>query len=141
MKWIKDIKRRMGAKRRRREDVVRRSNAYFEKMEKLMREERPYLDPELTIGDMCRMLGTNRTYISLSLSSRNTNFNRYVNGYRMWYMENCLCEEKRSYGQEDIAVMSGFANSRMMNRTLLRERGKTYFEIKKGDKNTPVTKN
>jgi len=50
---------------------------YFEK-------EKPYLNPELCLTDVCKKIGTNRTYLSNLINNQfEMNFNAFVNQYRI----------------------------------------------------------
>ncbi|MFV0266049.1 MAG: helix-turn-helix domain-containing protein [Draconibacterium sp.] len=50
---------------------------YFEK-------EKPYLNPELNLSDVCKHIGTNRTYLSNLINNQfEMNFNAFVNRYRL----------------------------------------------------------
>ncbi len=57
--------------------LVKKLLSYFE-------DKKPYLDPELKIWDVCKELGSNRTYISRMINTEfNKNFSGFVNSYRI----------------------------------------------------------
>ena len=63
-------------------------NENEQRMEKVLirffEEEKPYLNPNLSLTDVCRHLGTNRTYLSNLINNQfEMNFNSFVNGYRV----------------------------------------------------------
>ncbi len=57
--------------------IINRLILYFER-------EKPYLDRELKIADVCRRIYTNKTYVSRALNhGASKNFNQFVNYYRI----------------------------------------------------------
>lgn len=63
-------------------------NENEQNMEKVLlryfQEEKPYLNPNLSLTDVCKQIGTNRTYLSNLINNRfEMNFNSFVNGYRV----------------------------------------------------------
>ena len=88
-------------------DQAPRNHSFEEKLESLFREREIYLDPKLTIGDLARELGTNRTYASNFLNSQmHTNFYEYVNGWRVRKAKELLTTT--SLPLETVAEKSGF---------------------------------
>jgi hypothetical protein len=58
--------------------------ALFDRVEKLMRDERPWSDPDFDVGAMARMLGTYPNAVSKALSrGGSTTFYDYVNAHRI----------------------------------------------------------
>lgn len=71
-------------------------------------EKRPFLNTDLKINDVAKALGTNRTYLSQLLNTEmNTNFNQFVNKYRVKEAQNLM---KNTEAQKliKIADESGF---------------------------------
>lgn len=57
-----------------------------ERFEQYFEQQKPYLDPDLSINDVARGLCSNKTYISRMLNGQmGQNFNQVVNGYRIRY--------------------------------------------------------
>ncbi|MEZ5428243.1 MAG: AraC family transcriptional regulator [Pyrinomonadaceae bacterium] len=54
------------------------------RLKKLMEEEKPHLDPNLTLADLSRRLGVNSVVLSYTINSGfDQNFNDFVNGFRV----------------------------------------------------------
>ena len=88
-------------------DPAPRSHGFEDNLERLFMEKEIYLDPKLTIGDLARELGTNRTYASNFLNSQmHTNFYEYVNGWRVRKAKELLTTS--SLPLETVAEKSGF---------------------------------
>ena len=57
--------------------IINRLILYFE-------SEKPYLDADLKIADVCKCIYTNKTYVSRALNhGMSKNFNQFVNYYRV----------------------------------------------------------
>ncbi len=80
------------------------------KLERSMREDRAYLEPELSLFDLARRIGVPPNYLSQTLNEHvGENFFDYVNRWRVQAAQPMLREGKRSV--LDIALEVGF-NSR-----------------------------
>lgn len=76
-----------------------------------MANERPYLDPELTVQDVCDALHTNRTYISELMSDNfKMSFRDYIGLLRVSAAKRLLRTDSFR-NLEDIAAESGFSSS------------------------------
>lgn len=76
-----------------------------------MAKERPYLNPELTVQEVCEELHTNRTYISELMSENfKMSFRDYIGLLRISAAKRLLREDS-TRTLEDIAADSGFASS------------------------------
>ena len=75
-----------------------------------MRDEKPYLKPELKISDLTGGLQTNRTYLSTFINrTYGMNFNAYINDCRLREMESLLADS--TYAGEcmtELAIRAGF---------------------------------
>ena len=80
----------------------------YERLNTLFEEKKPYLDGNLTIGDIARELYTNKLYISKSINLyTGKNFCQYVNLYRVRHsMKLFKANPHLKVGQ--LAEMSGF---------------------------------
>ncbi len=84
-----------------------RNHSFEDNLESLFKDREIYLDPKLTINDLARALGTNRTYASNFLNSQmHTNFYEYVNGWRVRKAKTLL--STTSLPLETVAEKSGF---------------------------------
>ena len=101
-------------------------DAIYEKMVKLLRDDRLFLRKHLTRDEMAREVMTNRTYISRSLKGRGLTFPQFVNSFRAEYaISLMLAEENRDLSPADIAEMSGFSHVATMNRYIKKSAGTT----------------
>lgn len=80
-------------------------------------EDKPYLNPELTINDMAHHLDTNAKYISQVINEEfNKNFNNFINEYRInlaiEYLTNGV---KKRYSIEGISSKVGFHSKSTFN--------------------------
>lgn len=75
--------------------------------------EKPYLDPELSLEDICRMINTNRTYLSGIINDHlSKNFPTFLNEFRVAEARRLLAEKKFSnYTIEEIGKMAGFKST------------------------------
>lgn len=80
----------------------------YERLSNLFSEKKPYLDGNLTIGDIAKTLYTNKLYISKSINIyTGRNFCQYVNYHRVKYsMELFRSDPHLKISQ--LAEMSGF---------------------------------
>ncbi|MBN2637211.1 MAG: hypothetical protein JXR61_13145 [Prolixibacteraceae bacterium] len=84
---------------------------YFEK-------EKPYLNPELNLTDLCKKIGTNRTYLSNLINNQfNMNFNTFVNQYRITEVQEYR-KHHPSASYTTLADVGGFGSVSSLKRTL-----------------------
>ncbi len=89
---------------------------YFEK-------EKPYLNPELNLTDVCRHIGTNRTYLSNLINRQfKMNFNSFVNRYRLKEVMEYR-KQHPSANNVTLTDVGGFGSISSFKRALKNERG------------------
>ena len=93
-------------------------NHWKQEIEKLIKEERIYLNPKLTLSDVSNILGTNSKNISTTINSKfHMNFNDFINHYRVEdvkeKLKNGIHNQKTLLG---IALDSGFNSKATFNR-------------------------
>lgn len=103
---------------------------YQLKIEKFMDNEKPYLDPELTIEKLSELMRMKKLLLSQTLNkSFNKNFFNFIKDYRVHHVET---ELKNKNNEErtimDIAYMSGFNSKTGFNRAFKEVTGKTPTE-------------
>ncbi len=87
------------------ENLFMRLNEYFE-------ENKPYLDPELTMADIAKILLTNKMYLSRTVNEcTGRNFCQFVNYYRVRHAVE-LFRGNSSYKIADLTKLSGFNSVR-----------------------------
>ena len=102
-----------------------------QKLEDYFEREKPYLQPELKIWDICKELRTNRTYISNAINEGfGMNFSQFVNQYRVAYAKELL-QVSPQKKMEEIAMESGFGSQASLNRAYKHIENATPIEFKK----------
>ena len=101
-----------------------------EKLLHLFIEERIYLNKDLTLWDITRTIGTNRTYISLIINNEhNTNFSSFVNRYRINYAKEIL-QKNSLINNQDLADMTGFGSVISLQRSFQQIENKSITKYK-----------
>jgi AraC-like DNA-binding protein len=103
---------------------------YQLKLERFMDEQKPYLDPELTIEKLSELTRIKKLLLSQTLNKGfNTNFFTFIKEYRIRHVE---AELKNKINKErtimDVAYMSGFNSKTGFNRAFKEVTGKTPTE-------------
>ncbi|AYA36757.1 AraC family transcriptional regulator [Hymenobacter oligotrophus] len=103
---------------------------WAERLEQLMLTERPYLEPDLSLGDLATRLQTNTTTLSKVINAGfGQNFNDFVNSYRVGEAERLLTDPKyQHYTLVGIALESGFNSKSTFNRVFKKLKGETPSE-------------
>lgn len=103
---------------------------YQQRIEKFMAEEKPYLDPELTIEKLSEQTRIKKLLLSQTLNKGfNKNFFTFIKEYRIRHVETEL--KNKNNGERtimDIAYMSGFNSKTGFNRAFKEVTGKTPTE-------------
>lgn len=99
----------------------------IKRFEQLINEEKLYLNPELTSGDIVQLLGTNRTYVSEMFRDHyNTSFSQYINHLRVEYAKQLLSDKRFGTNKEAIMeamLQSGFSSESSFYRIFKQETG------------------
>jgi len=109
---------------------------YFkENVIEFMKEEEPFLNDELTIYQLSKMLNTNTKYLSSLLNKDfNMNFTSFINSYRIEKSKELLSNnETKKYTIEVIGEMSGFKSKSAFNKWFKYFTNKTPSQYKKGN--------
>ncbi|MBR1427308.1 MAG: helix-turn-helix domain-containing protein [Paludibacteraceae bacterium] len=105
-----------------------------EHLERLMEDERLYLNPVLTIVDVARLLSTNRTYASQLINNAyGVNFASFIGRYRVEYAKDILADRRYGHAKEAIAdavATSGFTNEQTFYRVFKEHTGLTPHEFR-----------
>ena len=101
-----------------------------DEIDKVMEEDKLYLDPQLKLSDLANKLNTNRTYVYNSLkTSQNISFNDYVNTYRINYvLDNIHSSPDKDICIEDLIYSSGFQSKTSFYRNFKKITGLTPKE-------------
>lgn len=101
------------------------------KMERLFEQEMIFKSPDLKIWDLCKILGTNRTYVSRMINSEyGRNFCNHVNHYRVEYAKKLIVENKQ-ITNEEVAELSGFGSVNSLYRAFKSVEDKSLGEFRK----------
>lgn len=94
--------------------------------EKLMVEDHYFLKHDLKIGDVVKILGSNRTYVSSYINTTyNCSFSDYMNRLRVEYAERLLASAPHNTKLSQIAEESGFASEASFYRNFKKFAGMT----------------
>jgi len=106
---------------------------YKLRIEKFMNNEKPYLDPELTIEKLSQLIGIKKLLLSQTLNKGfNKNFFTFIKEYRIRHVETELkAESNKDCTIMDIAYMCGFNSKTGFNRAFKEVTGKTPTEYLK----------
>ena len=87
----------------------------YRQIQELLDDSKPFLDQNLNLDEICKQLGTNRSYISRCINAcTGLSVPRFINNKRVQYaME--LYQKNLSLKVSELAVMSGFSNGVTFN--------------------------
>lgn len=96
------------------------------RLSRLMREERLYREPALTIGQLARRSGYPEYLVSAVINRRlGGNFWEYINRQRIEAASGCLADREDSRTILDIAYACGFTSKSTFNAAFKRQLGET----------------
>ena len=117
---------------------IAKDRSFASDIERLFREDEVYLNPKLSIGDLAKALGTNRTYASNFLNDQmHTNFYEYVNGWRVEKAKVLL--STTALPLESVAERSGFNSISSFRRYFTAACGITPSSFRKREKDIAAT--
>ena len=96
-----------------------------------MQTARPYLNPELTLGELAGQLRTNTSLLSRVINTCfGQNFNDYINAHRIAEAE-CKLQDPRyqHYTLLAVALESGFNSKSTFNRVFKKLKAATPSEV------------
>ena len=101
------------------------------KLQQLMADEQPWLEPELTLAELAHRLRTNTSLLSHVINTGcGQNFNDFVNSYRVAEAERKLQDPRLAhYSLVGIALESGFNSKSTFNRVFKKLTGRTPSEV------------
>jgi AraC-like DNA-binding protein len=110
----------------------KRQNGLKQELLKVLEKERLYLNPDLRVTDLCRLLITNRTYLSnLMNNEMELSFNELINQYRVNYAKKMIDDDKHNaYSLSFIATESGFGSISSFNRAFKKHLGESPGQYK-----------
>jgi AraC-like DNA-binding protein len=94
------------------------------------RENKLYLNNELTLHDVAKIVGSNRTYLSGIINQKfNQNFCAFVNGFRVQELELVMLENP-DYVLDQYVVLCGFGSVNSMKRSVAACTGMSFHDFK-----------
>jgi AraC-like DNA-binding protein len=94
------------------------------------RDNKLYLNSELTIHDVAKVVGSNRTYLSGIINQKfNQNFCAFVNGFRVKELEQVLSENP-DYVLDQYVVLCGFGSVNSMKRSVAANTGMSFHDFR-----------
>ena len=99
---------------------------------KAMEEDKMYLNPKLTVAEIAKEIGTNRSYLSEYINGHlGVTFYEYVNSLRVAEAKNLLSADDGSRSLEQIAEECGFNSPSTFRRSFIRQTGMTPHKFRK----------
>ena len=96
------------------------TDALMSKIAKVLREQKIFTDPHLTIQDLAAAVGSNRTYVSNCINRRTgLSFSQYVARYRVEHAQTILRDPQYTSDHEAITeaiALSGFSSDQTFYR-------------------------
>lgn len=111
------------------------THIFKEKLQKIMEEQKLYLNPKLTVNDVANAIGTNRTYLSSYFNNElNTTFYDYINTLRIEESSKpLLAVFPYTMNIDEIAEASGFNSISTFRRAFLKKTGMTPLQYRKSN--------
>ena len=110
------------------------SIALMQKIDRLMREQRLYTNPHLTIQDLAAAANSNRTYISNAINrTYGISFSQYVTRQRIAYAKMVLTDPRYQTDKSAVAdaiTLSGFASDTTFYRVFKDATGETPLQYR-----------
>jgi AraC-like DNA-binding protein len=114
---IKGFELNMNVKSKVKDDrLITELNNYIE-------NQHAYLQPDISLTNVSRILGTNRTYLSSIINQQfGMNFNTYINYYRIKYVNDYLKDNPKT-SKEELVQLAGFGSKSTMHRAMNKMKG------------------
>jgi len=92
-------------------------------LKKYMENELAFLQADINLTNVSRILGTNRSYLSSIINNKfGMNFNAYINQYRVKYVQDYL-DNNPQLSKEELVHLGGFGSKSTMNRAMNKMNG------------------
>ena len=107
------------------DDKQKEDSTLFNIIQEKMQNERIFLQPGLSVVDLAKAIGSNRTYVSASINSHSgKSFALFVNTYRVEYAKQIM-EKDGKLSVAQVAEMTGFASEESFRRNFRNITGKS----------------
>ncbi len=103
-----------------------------QKLDELMKEEKPFLDKNLSLTTLSKKLNTSTHILSFVINKQyDVNFYTYINKFRIAYCKSLLIDPKKQYlSMEGVASESGFGSKSTFNTLFKKQTGMTPTQFK-----------
>lgn len=102
----------------------------YERFDEMIRSQKLYLEHDLRLDTVTKLLGTNRTYLLNALNNcQHITFKEYINKLRIEYAEQLMAESP-DISKVDVAIKSGYNNTSSFYRNYNQYRKKARQEKK-----------
>jgi len=104
------------------------SSALHQKLQQHCIDTQLYLQHDLTLAQLAKAIGTNRTYLSQFFSCQGVTYNTYINGLRVSHfakLYQAATADRHSFTAQQLAQESGFRSYRTFSEAFKRETGQT----------------
>jgi AraC-like DNA-binding protein len=115
------------------EPVFKPDPGLIEKLQHYMKNEKPFLDPELSLSTLATAIGINRNQLSQLINAGiGENFYDFINKYRVEEVKRLMVDpQKQNYNLLGMALEAGFKSKSTFNLIFKRFTGLTPTEYKK----------
>jgi AraC-like DNA-binding protein len=116
-----------------RESEPKPDNALIEKLQQYMKNEKPFLDAELSLSTLAKAMGLNRNQLSQLINTGlGENFYDFINKYRVEEVKRLMADpQKQNYNLLGMALEAGFKSKSTFNLIFKRFTGLTPTEYRK----------
>jgi AraC-like DNA-binding protein len=113
--------------------VFKPDSSLIEKLQHYMKNEKPFLDPELSLSTLAIAIGINRNQLSQLINAGiGENFYDFINKYRVEEVKRLMVDpHKQNYNLLGMAIEAGFKSKSTFNLIFKRFTGLTPTEYKK----------
>lgn len=117
--------------------VEKTKNPHISNLEKLIIDNTGYLDPNLSLESVANEIGLSKSYLSRIINAElQTNFNDYVNSFRVAEAQNLLLNPQFSnYTLVSIGLEAGFNSKTTFNTVFKKQTGLTPSQYRKNRAN------
>lgn len=109
------------------------SSTFLDKLNDIMENEKPYLDPNLSLRSLADMVGCTKENLSQVINEHlNVNFKNYINKYRVEIVKEKLADPKENqYVLMKIAFDAGFNSKSVFNAAFKKFTGQSPSQYRK----------
>ena len=106
-------------------NISNKEHPFTHTLNKLFKQDHIYLNPELSLSDVARLIGTNRSYLSEYFNNNcHSSFIDYINNLRLDHAVD-LMNKNEKMSLDEISSSSGFNSLSTFRRAFVRKHGVT----------------